>query len=216
MDARKVTAESSTPPQRPKDEAAQIRDQYLAIAHMARQIAHVHEQLAPCAESLPARVCGPDSARLLETLGDIMNGMDIVEKGDDWVSPILLKAHEMYPQVFIQSEKKAITGLWDAKKIASTSTLVSYCQTKRTAQKSEWQVAFELLEEAFAASERSTCSATTASDKVVIPRYDAGILLQLVFSTCRMAAVENDEREYKKMTGLRSMLLDALTRPEGL
>jgi hypothetical protein len=89
-----------------RNDAAQIRDQYLAIAHLAKQIARVHEQLAPCAESLPKSVCGPQSARLLETLGDICNGMDIVEKEDAWIDPIIEQAHAMYPEVFAASETR--------------------------------------------------------------------------------------------------------------
>lgn len=43
-------------------------------------------------------------------------------------------------------------ALWEARKIASVSMLVSYCQNKAAYPKTAWGVAFELLEEAFAAS----------------------------------------------------------------
>ena len=48
---------------------------------------------------------------------------------------------------------RSSTGaLWNAKKIASVSMLVSYCQNKAAWPKTDWGVAFDLLEEAFALS----------------------------------------------------------------
>lgn len=79
------------------ERSKQVRDQYIAIAHMAKQIAHVYGQLAQCAESLPESVVGPKSAQLLEVLGDVMNGDDIVEKEDAWMEPIFEAAHRLYP-----------------------------------------------------------------------------------------------------------------------
>lgn len=49
-------------------------------------------------------------------------------------------------------------ALWEARKIASVSMLVSYCQQKAAYPKTEWGVAFELLEQAFAASSASTAA----------------------------------------------------------
>jgi hypothetical protein len=79
-------------------ESEQLADQYRAIAHMAKQIARVYDQLVGCAASMPINVSGPKSARLLEMLGDAMNADDIVEESDAWVSPIIEKAHEMFPE----------------------------------------------------------------------------------------------------------------------
>lgn len=81
-------------------DTTQLADQYRAIAHMAKQIAKVYDQLGGCAASMPISVSGPKSARLLEMLGDAMNADDIVESSDAWVSPIIEKAHEIFPEAF--------------------------------------------------------------------------------------------------------------------
>jgi hypothetical protein len=41
---------------------------------------------------------GRSTAHRMEPRGDILNGMDAVEEGDDWVNPILEKAHALWPQ----------------------------------------------------------------------------------------------------------------------
>ena len=58
-------------------------------------------------------------------------------------------------------------ALWEARKIASASMLVSYCQHKALVeQKGQWQVAFELLEQAFAVS---------AIETIPLPEDDRGV-----------------------------------------
>src|SRR4051812_40714364 len=78
----------------------QVKAQYRAIVQMAREIADLHEEIV---ERIPQHigqvldVVGPQSARFMEDLGDMMNALDIVEKEDDWMQPIFERAHELYP-----------------------------------------------------------------------------------------------------------------------
>ena len=74
-------------------DAGQLRDQYRAIHHMAARLAEVSAELAKCADSMPLEICGPQTARTMETLGDISNGMDIVGPEDDWLRPIFERMH---------------------------------------------------------------------------------------------------------------------------
>lgn len=80
---------------------AQIAAQYRAVAFMARNLADVHDQLAPSieqghADSI-ASIQGPRSAAIMEILGDILNGMDAVDEEDAALDPVFAKAHELYP-----------------------------------------------------------------------------------------------------------------------
>ncbi len=82
--------------------AVQVGEQFKVVAALCEQIAHVHTELQ---QMLEAGV-GPDlleswgqrSATLIEYLGDVVNGMDIVEPEDAWMDPIFNAAHAMFPQ----------------------------------------------------------------------------------------------------------------------
>lgn len=78
----------------------QVADQCRVVAHLATAIAQVHTDKARlfAANGAPSIVdyVGRHTAHLMETLGDILNGMDAVEEEDDWVDPIFEKAHRMF------------------------------------------------------------------------------------------------------------------------
>ena len=84
------------------DKAKQVAQQYRAVAHMARCIAQVHSEIGATVEQMgpdaPLDIMGQRSARLMELFGDVMNDMDIVESDDDWISPILRRAQETWPE----------------------------------------------------------------------------------------------------------------------
>lgn len=102
--------------QPPATMAEQVRRQYLAVAHMARALASVHEDIAPsiCMAENLVKLRGQRSAELMYLLGDILNGMDAVDAGEDgWLDPIFDAAHEMFPPAAGQAPASAsmeVTG----------------------------------------------------------------------------------------------------------
>ena len=79
----------------------QVARQCSAVRHMATVLALMHGDFARMysrgyGELIVAEM-GERTARLMETLGDILNGMDAVTEDDDWVSPIFDEAHERWP-----------------------------------------------------------------------------------------------------------------------
>ncbi len=80
----------------------QVSEQCRAVAHLATCIAEIHSDKATIFKECPeaaadiADLTGASTAQLLETLGDILNGMDAVGKGDEWVNPILLEARRLW------------------------------------------------------------------------------------------------------------------------
>lgn len=80
----------------------QIAAQYRVVAHLCKQIGHVHEQLAELhdgghADQLLDEV-GADTAYRMEVLGNMANEMDIVTDEDAWVDPIYAEAQKRWPQ----------------------------------------------------------------------------------------------------------------------
>lgn len=84
----------------------QLVAQYRVVAHLARQIALVHEQMAEtyAHPEVPLEpgfldMLGSNTAGRMETLGDMLNGMDAVDdKEDAWVNPVFQVAHATWPQ----------------------------------------------------------------------------------------------------------------------
>ena len=80
----------------------QVSDQCRVVAHLATAIAQVHTDKAALfaengAPSLVDRV-GKHTAYLMETLGNILNGMDAIDEDeDDWTYPIFREAHRLFP-----------------------------------------------------------------------------------------------------------------------
>lgn len=83
----------------------QVVAQYRVVAHLARQIALVHEQ---CAETYahtgtPMRdgfidFIGEQTAQRMEVLGNMLNGMDAVTEDDVWVDLIFSVAQATWPR----------------------------------------------------------------------------------------------------------------------
>lgn len=81
---------------------AQVVAQYRVVAHMARALAQVHEDIAGLMEAggglSLTEMWGERSASIMDTLGNILNGMDAVSEDDEWVNPIFAEAHRRWPQ----------------------------------------------------------------------------------------------------------------------
>jgi hypothetical protein len=80
---------------------AQVSKQCSAVRHLAAVIAAVYGDHARmfadgAGEQIAERV-GRRTAALMETLGDILNGMDAVTTDDDWLTPIFEEAHRRWP-----------------------------------------------------------------------------------------------------------------------
>jgi hypothetical protein len=81
----------------------QVADQCRAVAHLATALAQVSEDwakmlAAPGGADELLDMVGDRSAGHMETLGDILNGMDAIDDDDGWIDPIFEKSHEMFPQ----------------------------------------------------------------------------------------------------------------------
>lgn len=81
----------------------QVAAQCRAVEHMATAIAQVHSDLAKMLEAGPGpwdetvEIRGKFTASRMETLGDMLNGMDAVEKEDAWINPIMKEAQRRWP-----------------------------------------------------------------------------------------------------------------------
>lgn len=81
----------------------QVSKQYLAVAHLAGALARVHADLAEIVkrdeDPEMIKLRGARSARIMEVLGDILNGMDAVDRDEDaWLDPIFEAAHSLFSQ----------------------------------------------------------------------------------------------------------------------
>ncbi len=80
--------------------AEQVQRQYQAVARLTRTLAEVHEDITPSIPSMhPDMVdmIGKHSAWIMETLDDILNGMDAVTDEDADANPVFEMAHKMFP-----------------------------------------------------------------------------------------------------------------------
>lgn len=80
------------------DDTAQAHQQCRAVVHLALALAEVHVARAAilAAGMGPVDVVGESSARVMEWLGDLLNGMDAAEEGDEWMDDIFEAAHERW------------------------------------------------------------------------------------------------------------------------
>lgn len=88
-------------------EPAKTKEQVLAqcrvVAHLAKQIAMVHEQKAEAYDSMTMDaglidIVGKMSANAMEVLGNVLNGMDAVDEDEDaWTYPVFEVAHVTWP-----------------------------------------------------------------------------------------------------------------------
>lgn len=84
----------------------QVAQQCKVVAHLATALAQVHSERA---EIIAAGgyeggalldMVGRQTARLMETLGDILNGMDATDEDEDaWVDPVFKEAHRRWPDL---------------------------------------------------------------------------------------------------------------------
>jgi hypothetical protein len=79
----------------------QVAAQCRAVAHMADALALVHKdkaQMIGAGSYGPTELVGRHTARLMETLGDILNGMDAVDETEDaWLDPVFKEAQRRWP-----------------------------------------------------------------------------------------------------------------------
>lgn len=79
----------------------QVADQCRAVAHMARALAEVFDDKGRVFEEGGAAsiidFVGKQTANLMETLGDILNGMDATDEDEDaWLNPVFEAAQRIY------------------------------------------------------------------------------------------------------------------------
>lgn len=81
----------------------QMVAQCKVVAHLAAALAEVYRAKADAyackvEDAAFVELIGKWSASHMETLGDILNGMDAVDEDeDDWTAPIFEKAHKFWP-----------------------------------------------------------------------------------------------------------------------
>jgi hypothetical protein len=85
----------------PARDRAQVVAQCRVVAHLAKALASVFEDKADAFEQgfWPAilEMNGRNSAGLMETLGNILNGMDAVDEAEDaWAYPIFERALQLF------------------------------------------------------------------------------------------------------------------------
>jgi hypothetical protein len=87
----------------------QAHRQCLAVAHMARALAEVHDARAMILEHDPmlTEVIGSSTADIMEDLGDTLSNMDAVDDSDDWINPVFEAAQKRWP---IAAKQPATTG----------------------------------------------------------------------------------------------------------
>lgn len=80
----------------------QVAAQCDAVCHLAKALAEVHNDYAEMFRKGHAEVLidqvGERTARIMETLGDILNGMDAVSEEDERLNPIFEEAQRLWPQ----------------------------------------------------------------------------------------------------------------------
>ncbi|AZO45916.1 hypothetical protein EJ076_34955 [Mesorhizobium sp. M7D.F.Ca.US.005.01.1.1] len=81
----------------------QIANQCRVVAHLADALSGIHHDyermyLGEVSEGAKdiADIVGKRTAQIMETLGDILNGMDAVTEEDDWTHPIFREANRLW------------------------------------------------------------------------------------------------------------------------
>ncbi len=81
----------------------QVAAQCEVVAHLAKALAAVHEDYATLFSSGDrgpqqiAGMVGSRTAAFMETLGDMLNGMDACDEEDEWTDPIFREAQRLWP-----------------------------------------------------------------------------------------------------------------------
>jgi hypothetical protein len=80
----------------------QVIAQCKAVAHMAFALAAVYEDYGSIFEAGAGEqiltMVGRRTAVQMETLGDMLNGMDAHDESDAWLDAVFEKMHEMFPE----------------------------------------------------------------------------------------------------------------------
>lgn len=82
----------------------QVAAQCRAVAKLATALAAVHADHAKLFEAGPSPhddlidMIGDRSAGFMETLGDMLNGMDAADDDADTLAPVFEEAHRLWPQ----------------------------------------------------------------------------------------------------------------------
>lgn len=88
------------------NKAEQVQRQYQAVARLARSLADVHEEIGPAIPHMNSGVVelmGKRSACIMETLGDILNGMDAATEDDADMDSIFDAARQMFPAETVET-----------------------------------------------------------------------------------------------------------------
>ena len=85
------------------DKRKQVALQCKAVSHMAKAIAEIYSDYEAMFErdggmrGLEDQV-GKRTAAWMETLGDMLNGIDAAMPEDDWMAPVFEEAQRLWPQ----------------------------------------------------------------------------------------------------------------------
>ena len=84
-----------------EDKREQVIRQHRVVAHLANSLSILHFELADLhrhtREEGILEMVGARTARLMELLGDALNGMDAADPDDKWMDPIFERAHQFWP-----------------------------------------------------------------------------------------------------------------------
>jgi uncharacterized coiled-coil protein SlyX len=79
----------------------QVAEQCRVVAHLARAIAEVYDDMAKLVDSgmrdQTADRLGNRSASLMEYLGEVLNNMDAISDDDAWTAPVFERAQALFP-----------------------------------------------------------------------------------------------------------------------
>lgn len=85
-----------------EEKRAQVIAQCKVVVHLATALANVHSDKAQLLKTGRLddliEMNGERSASIMETLADILNGMDAVDAEEDaWTDPVFKLAHQLWP-----------------------------------------------------------------------------------------------------------------------
>lgn len=87
-----------------------VAEQCRVIFAMAKTLSDVHQDYVDIVRSGAMddalQQIGERTARLMESLGDTMNDMDIADETDDWMAVIFEEAHRRFPAAALRSQDK--------------------------------------------------------------------------------------------------------------
>lgn len=85
-----------------KERMQQAAAQCRAVAHLAKALVQINEDydrmLSDGNLGALVEIIGARTARHMEALGDMLNGMDAAQPEDAWLDPVFRKARELWPQ----------------------------------------------------------------------------------------------------------------------